>query len=92
MDSDLWLLVIGPPEVDLTALAKALERELGQDWHDFRTALLIRGLARRLDKATLVRRLPSAAGLAVDPALREAAERNWYIVYGEALPSGGLGG
>ena len=40
------------------------------------------------DKETLVRRLKeTATGLLSQPDLRPKAERNWYILYGEALPS-----
>jgi hypothetical protein len=52
----------------------------------------LRVLARSLDKEILIRRLPTTVGLAADLSLREAAERNWYIVYGEPLPRGDLGG
>lgn len=49
----------------------------------------LRALAPQLDHGVVLRRLQDAAGpLASDPDLRRQAEQNWYIVYGEALPSG----
>jgi hypothetical protein len=49
----------------------------------------LRALAPQLDRAILVWQLPhTTAGLLKDPSLRQAAERNWYILYGEALPLG----
>ena len=48
----------------------------------------LRVLAPRLDKATLSRRLKkSASSLLAVPDLRENADKNWYILYGESLPT-----
>lgn len=48
----------------------------------------LRVVAPQLDKETLTQRLrDTAAPLASDPALRPNAEQNWYILYGEPLPS-----
>ncbi|HXG12028.1 MAG TPA: DUF6036 family nucleotidyltransferase [Gemmataceae bacterium] len=48
----------------------------------------LRVVAPQLDKETLVRRLKeTATGLLSQPDLRQKAERNWYSLYGEALPS-----
>jgi hypothetical protein len=47
----------------------------------------LRVLQSALDKETLVRRLQDTTqGLRGDPALRQCAEQNWYILYGEPLP------
>jgi hypothetical protein len=48
----------------------------------------LRLLAPQLDKDTLTRRLrETTAPLRADAALLRRAEENWYILYGEALPS-----
>ncbi len=48
----------------------------------------LRVLAPRLDKETLIRRLrETTAALQSEEKLRKAAENNWYILYGESLPS-----
>jgi len=48
----------------------------------------LRVLAPQLDKETLTRRLAESAGsLKADATLLSNAEQNWYILYGEALPS-----
>ncbi len=48
----------------------------------------LRMLAPQLDKATIIRRLrDTTQALLPAPGLREAAEQNWYIIYGESLPN-----
>jgi hypothetical protein len=48
----------------------------------------LRALAPQLDKETLARRVrDTAAPLLAEAALRQRAEQNWYILYGEALPT-----
>lgn len=48
----------------------------------------LRLVAPQLDKDTLVRRLrDTAAALLAEERLRRHAAHNWYIVYGESLPS-----
>lgn len=48
----------------------------------------LRVLAPQLDKETLERQLiETTATLRSDPVLRQNAEKNWYILYGETLPS-----
>lgn len=48
----------------------------------------LRMLAPQLDKAIMVRRLhDTTQALLAAPGLREQAEQNWYILYGEALPT-----
>jgi Nucleotidyltransferase of unknown function (DUF6036) len=48
----------------------------------------LRAVAPQLDKDTLVRKLKETAGpLLASPELRRQAEHNWYILYGEPLPS-----
>ena len=48
----------------------------------------LRMLVPQLDKGTIIRRLRATTQeLLAAPGLREKAEQNWYIVYGESLPS-----
>jgi hypothetical protein len=48
----------------------------------------LRLVAPELDKEILIRRLrDSAADLLAEPGERVKAESNWYILYGEPLPS-----
>ena len=48
----------------------------------------LRALAPQLDKQTIVQRLrETTASLRADESFRQAGEKNWYIVYGEPLPS-----
>ena len=47
----------------------------------------LRMLAPQLDKGTIMRRLQDTTqDLLTAPGLREKAEQNWYIIYGEPLP------
>jgi len=48
----------------------------------------LRMLAPQLDKGTIMRRLrDTTQDLLAAPNLREKAEQNWYIIYGESLPN-----
>jgi hypothetical protein len=48
----------------------------------------LRLLAPQIDKETLTRKLKETTGsMLAAPGLRERAEKNWYILYGESLPS-----
>jgi hypothetical protein len=48
----------------------------------------LRQLAPQLDKETLIRKLKETTqSMLAAPGLRQKAEKNWYIVYGESLPS-----
>jgi Nucleotidyltransferase of unknown function (DUF6036) len=48
----------------------------------------LRAVAPQLDKDTLVRKLKETTGSMLASAeLRQRAEQNWYILYGESLPS-----
>ena len=48
----------------------------------------LRMLAPQLDKGTMMRRLrETTQDLLATPGLREKAEQNWYIIYGESLLS-----
>jgi hypothetical protein len=48
----------------------------------------LRALAPQLDKNTIIQRLrETTAALRADESLRQYGEKNWYIVYGEPLPS-----
>jgi hypothetical protein len=52
----------------------------------------LRIVADKLDRETLVRRIrESTQSLQDDSKLREAAERNWFVLFGDALPSAGSG-
>ena len=49
----------------------------------------LRITAPQLDKDILVRRLTqNCSSMLAAPDLRQRAEQNWYILYGEALPTG----
>jgi hypothetical protein len=49
----------------------------------------LRMLLPSIDRQTVARRLgDSCTGLLVEPGLRQNAERNWYVLTGEALPLG----
>jgi hypothetical protein len=48
----------------------------------------LRALAPQLDKDTLIRKLKETTGsMLAAESLRQRAEQNWYILYGEPLPS-----
>jgi hypothetical protein len=48
----------------------------------------LRALAPQLEKETLVRRFrDTTASMLASESLRQCAEKNWYIVYGESLPT-----
>jgi Nucleotidyltransferase of unknown function (DUF6036) len=48
----------------------------------------VRMLASQLDKKTIIRRLRNTChDLLATPGLREKAEQNWYIIYGESFPA-----
>jgi hypothetical protein len=48
----------------------------------------LRALTSHLDKETIARRLHDTCGsMLVAESLRQRAEHNWYILYGEALPT-----
>jgi hypothetical protein len=48
----------------------------------------LRVLRPTLDKARLVSRLQSSTNaFRADPRLRAAAEQNWFVLFGEALPA-----
>jgi hypothetical protein len=47
----------------------------------------LRMLAPQLDRGTIVRRFrDTTQELLATPGLRQKAEENWYIIYGEPLP------
>ena len=48
----------------------------------------LRMLKPQLDKDTLIRKLKDTTGsMLAAESLRQRAEQNWYILYGEPLPS-----
>jgi hypothetical protein len=70
--------LVDPYDVLLSKLFSARDK----DRDDLRIAL------QQLDKAALVRKLKEhCAALLAVPDLRQKAEKNWYILFGESLPS-----
>jgi hypothetical protein len=51
----------------------------------------LRILARQLDKNDIIRHLPYAANFIGEEILRKNAEKNWYVLYGEQLPTEPIG-
>ena len=47
----------------------------------------LRAMVGRLDKSKIIERLPWASGQLSAQRLREMAEKNWYILFGEPLPA-----
>jgi hypothetical protein len=48
----------------------------------------LRALVPQLDKDPLIRKLKETTGsMLAAESLRQRAEQNWYILYGEPLPS-----
>jgi hypothetical protein len=47
----------------------------------------LRALCSQLDKQVLVQKLKESATLLAAPDLRQRAEQNWYILFGEPLPA-----
>lgn len=74
----LTVYAVDAYDVFLSKLCSSREKDLD----DLRT------VAPKLEKEVLVRRLQdTASGLLAQTDLREKAEHNWYVLYGEALPS-----
>jgi hypothetical protein len=74
----LQVAVVDVYDVFLSKLFSAREKDLSD----------LRLLAPQLEKETLVRKLAeTTAPLRADEPLRKRAENNWYVLYGEALPS-----
>lgn len=50
----------------------------------------LREMKPKIDRLTLVQRLrDTAAAFVKEPALRQSAEKNWYVLYGEPFPPPG---
>lgn len=48
----------------------------------------LRAIKPKLEKSILEQRMRESTGsLAKDPALKDSAQKNWYILFGEDLPS-----
>ena len=74
----LTVFLVDPYDIFVGKLFSAREKDLDD----------LRELAPQLDKEMIVRRLrDSAKLLRAEKKLAEEAARNWYVVYGEALPS-----
>jgi hypothetical protein len=74
----LRIYLVDPYDVVLSKLFSARTKDLD----DLRVVL------PQLDKATLVRRLQDTTmDMLAAPGLREKAAKNWYILYGELLPT-----
>ena len=81
----LWELTGGVPHVDPGDLAHAVEAQAVESGLDYRTRLLIRA---ELDRQTLAQRLrDTTATMLASEGLRKRAAQNWYILFGEQLPS-----
>jgi hypothetical protein len=71
------VFLVDPSDIFLSKLFSNREKDLDD----------LRVLAAALDKNSLAARLRESAQLLLaEPALRQNASRNWYIVYGEQLP------
>jgi hypothetical protein len=74
----LQVYLVDPIDVFLSKLFSKRTKDLDD----------LRALAPQLDKPTIVQRLrETTAALRADDSLRQCGEKNWYIVYGEPLPS-----
>jgi hypothetical protein len=74
----LRVALVDPYDIFLSKLFSAREKDQDDLHH----------LKPQLDKETLARRLcETTASLQADAALKQRAVENWYILYGEALPS-----
>jgi hypothetical protein len=75
---DLTVYLVDPYDVFLSKLVSIRTKDLDD----------LRAIAPQLDKETLVRRLRDTMTSAFASAeLRQRAEQNWYVLYGEALPT-----
>ena len=75
---ELTVYLVDPCDVFLSKLFSIRTKDLDD----------LRALKPHLDKDTLARRLKETCGsMLVAASLRERAEKNWYILYGEALPT-----
>ena len=76
--TDLWTLGRGTPWIDPEAMLSAVERQCDD----------LRMLRPALDRTAIEYRLKTSAGaLLADEGRRADAEQNWYIVFGDALPT-----
>ncbi len=74
----LQVYLVDPYDVFLSKLFSRRTKDLDD----------LRALAPQLDKDTIVQRLrETTAAIRADDSLRQCGENNWYIVYGEPLPS-----
>jgi hypothetical protein len=74
----LRVFLVDAYDVFLSKLTSKREKDLDD----------LREVAPHLDKETLVHRLKETmTSLLAEPDARQRAEHNWYILYGEALPS-----
>src|SRR5262245_59910520 len=74
----LEVFLVEPYDVLLSKLFSHRDKDLDD----------LRAVAPQLDRETLIRKFrETTAPLRGDPGLLRAAERNWYILYGEPLPT-----
>jgi phage-related protein len=76
--AQLQVYLVDPIDVFLSKLFSKRTKDLDD----------LRALAPQLEKDTIIQRLrDTTAALRADETLRQCGEKNWYIVYGEPLPS-----
>jgi hypothetical protein len=73
----LSVFLVDPIDIAVRKLFSKREKDLDD----------LRVLAAAIDRKVIERRLTSCAGFLNDPALRALAEKSWYILYGNALPT-----
>ena len=74
----LQVYLVDPIDVFLSKLFSERTKDLDD----------LRALAPQLNKDTIIQRFrETTAALVADESLRQCGEKNWYIVYGEPLPS-----
>jgi hypothetical protein len=75
---ELTVYLVDPVDVFLSKLFSIRTKDLDD----------LRALTSKLDKDTIARRLRDTCGsMLVAESLRQRAEHNWYLLYGEALPT-----
>ncbi len=75
---ELTVYLVDPYDVFLSKLFSIRDKDIDD----------MRALKPHLEKETITRRLKDTCGsMLVAESLRQRAEQNWYILYGEALPT-----
>lgn len=74
----LEVMLVDPCDIFLGKLFSSREKDRDD----------LRAMAGQFDRAELIERLKNTTeSLRQEPGLREAAEKNWYIIFGDALPA-----